>query len=328
MKMTRKLLVRHKTSKSLQEVQLRQFVREILTEEVVSITRESGESEIWDVTMTDKTISKSERVNVTPDFDEAIEVAKEFTTQDKGTILRELIKIKNDPDAGGFRQPFPGPEKAAEILQKYWIQTALWPSKNRKGAGEAAFHMAFETTDRASEPDAIIDSTNKFSIKSFGTTNTTAARSGGQPSADFKKALTKLAIALRLASDTYSGDAHDAFTSNISGAAFTPASLREHLQQFSGEDRDQIVKDVTTKKSGDNFSPLDEFKRCLIGEHGSLGVFAFWLKKQAVEYISLDEIDKIGISAVYRDKRVAFLPAGFSSFETVLGLAESVRGKK
>ena len=309
MKSPRKVLVRRKVPRQLHEQWLRGFVRKILSEELVTIIRDSGDEEVWDVDITGGSITKSEKQEIEDNLEETVDIAKMYTTHPRGSIAKELIRIQNISDSGGVRQSWPGSEsEAADILKKYWMQTALWNPTNRIGRGEATFHMAFETTDFGKEPDAIIDDTTKFSVKAFGTDG---ARTGTTASTELREALVELAGALRLPSQATTGSVFEVFTENITTISFSNKSLEAHLSQFPADVQKKIGQDAMT--------PLEAVKKAIITEHDAKGIFAFLLNENSVEFIPPEDHAKIGISRIFGDGRIGFVLSSTKNYETVLG---------
>ena len=323
MKTTRKLLIRRKSTGRLQEQRLRKFVRKILTEELVSIVRNDGTEEIWDVNLNDGTISKAKKItgdggklnyetlglNIDDKerLDDAFEMGEKYSTVSKGQIAKTLLDVQEDPGSGGARQPWPGIEEALRIVRKYWIHATLWPPASRKGRGEAAMHMAFESVLQKEEPDFNVSASERYSIKYFSNPRSATAKNAGSPTKATMTALVKFAKAIHLNewldrsvdSSNAFGSFREIATHFGSSSNLKPADLRSYLKS---QEADEPKKNWASEAS----QALQDLKLSILSEHKAVGMIVVTPRDQAVEFIDADSPNKLKIRYIRNDSRIEF----------------------
>ena len=337
MTMTRKLLIRRKSRDQLQEEQLRRFVRKILSEEIVSIIRSDGTEEIWDVNLLSGQISNAKKITNDKGkinyeglglnsedeerIDTAFEMGQKYSTVSKGQIAKTLLDVQEDPGSGGVRQSWPGVEKALEIIKKYWIHATLWRPASRKGRGEAAMHMAFESVLQNEEPDFNASADERYSIKYFSNPRSSTAKNAGSPSAETMKSLVDFAKAIHV-NDwlNKSIDSSNVFgllrdiSKEFSGTNnLKPDGLREYLRTTEG------IDELKKSWAGDAKQALDDLKTSILTEHKASGMIVITPRNKKAEFVSSDETNKLKIRYIRDESRVEFgLKELSDSFEAVI----------
>jgi hypothetical protein len=307
-----------------QHSSLRSFIREILTEELISIVRENGDEEIWNVDLDGDMISNAKKVasekgrinyeslgfkSIDKErLDAAFDFGQKYSTVSKGQLARAILNVQEDPDSGGVRQPWPGIQDALKIVRKHWAQTLLWPPANRKGRGEATFHIAFESVLQNEEPDFNVSGDERYSIKYFSNTATSSARNAGTPSDATLKSLTAFAKAIHLddwlkkqinTSNVYAsfGDMAKRFGNNSN---LKPDNLRNYFQAKGSEDEKKKTWAPGAKTA------LQDLKVSILSEHKAIGMIVVTPRTNIVDFIPADKPEKLQIRYIRDDMRIEF----------------------
>lgn len=304
---------------------LRSFIREILTEELVSIVRENDDEEIWDMDIVDDEISNAKKVTGDDGkigyealglkqtdkerMDAAAGAGQKYSSVSRAQIARSLLKVQEESGSGGVRQPWPGIQEALKLLRAYWTDTMLWAPTNRKGRGEATLHMAFESVLQNEEPDFNVSSSERYSVKYFSNPETDTVRNGGVPSPAMKTALVAFAKAVYLDKwlkrSVDSSNVYDSFVSIAkqfgSSSNFKPNSLRNYLQAKGADDTEK--KKTWAPKAEE---ALRDLKASILAEHKAVGMIVISPRRDMVDFISADSPGKIKIRYIQPDTRIAF----------------------
>ena len=168
----------------IESSKLKEFVRDLLTEEIVTIHRDSGDfvydvefSGIDDGNIKKGTIqipieissTKIHRKKKIDTYDDITRIAKIFTTE---PIHKIFNKIKYLQSIKKYEYSRKNPNSVYEIVKELndnWKDALEWLPTNRKGKGEAAVHLAFNSNLNIAEPDFVsYDGKIALSIKYLG----------------------------------------------------------------------------------------------------------------------------------------------------------------
>jgi len=268
---------------------LREYIKGVLTEEVVSIRRADGSEGTYDVTF-DKAggISRGKLYKFSKDQLSALEDSRvrEYTGISDAQILAKISSVKK---AGGpVLAPLPSsgwPSVIVDAMLNYWGDAVEWAPVNRTGKGEAAMHLAFASSD-AHEPDFVsADGSVKMSIKHFQNGGGTA-RSGDSP------AVKTLTIKLLTTFDKLTGSKLMGMKT-ASGVVAREYLLNEFMVQKSPAERARAIKRVAAE-----VRPIvDELMTEVASEHGAMGILvlctgnAEWMPaERGAELLHLDAV--------------------------------------
>lgn len=157
---------------------VRQLIRTILTEEIVSVTR--GSKDVTYDAEFDKlgNIVSGEKIDLGqyPGMEASLSFARKYTSVDQATLLNKLIEYQ---DAGlKLGAPLKSPAQAVKIMNAHWRDSIGWPTVTRIGRGELAMKLAFATDPSAKEPDFVSDTGVRLSIKYLGSRGVGSAKTG------------------------------------------------------------------------------------------------------------------------------------------------------
>lgn len=254
---------------------LRQAIRDILEEEIVSVSRR-GESLVYDVEFDDSgDISSGEQVDVAkfPELEPALKIAPKYTTLPAGSLIAWLIEAQ-ESGVDVLQDPFPGPSAAAEILNSSWTDTILWPQKSRVGKGETSMHLAFATDPSAREPDFVsADGSGRLSIKYFGPRGRSTAKTG--------EANTQVPVLTKRLASVLGIDGFPQGT-------FKESDLVAILQEIEGNERGSSAPVVAEVES-----IISQIKSNILSEHEADGIMA--VTDAGFEFVPNNAVDSITV---------------------------------
>jgi hypothetical protein len=254
---------------------LREAIRGILREEIVSVTRGSEEA-TFDAQFTPQgDIASAERVDLSahPGLEEMIKHARKYTSVPQGILMLKLMELQ---DAGiSLQAPFKSPTAAVKLLNTYWRDAIDWPTESRIGRGEVAMNLAFATDPSASEPDFVSSTGVGLSVKYMGPNGAKTAKTG--------EASTQVPKLIRDLQKILGGV-------EFPQATWGEADLAAALQAISPRKRATAIQQVKTK--------LDEMKVAIVTEHDAAGIMM--LDSQNGYYF-------VGPSTATRDIKIVYI---------------------
>jgi len=161
----------------IERKKLVKIIKNLLKEEIVTIHRDSGDF-VYDVDFTE--LGSIRKGSLLPSvetmigkkrnryFDDIMKIAKIYTTEPVHKIYNKIRSLS--PDSPIFNRERPrSVERIVDELNTNWIDALEWNPQNRKGRGEAALHLAFDSNFSKPEPDFVSsDGKIKLSVKYFG----------------------------------------------------------------------------------------------------------------------------------------------------------------
>ena len=227
---------------------LKEYVREILTEDIITVTR-NGKQAVYDATFDkEDNIIKSKKLKISEDEIQALKfVEKIGAAVPQGELLRKMRELKK---AGiSLQAPAKNPRNVAKIMNSYWTDTLDWPTVSRVGRGELQVKLAFASDSTAKEPDFVsADGKVLLSIKYLGDGSGTAKT--GEANKDIPVLAKKLASVLNI--------------SNFPQASWSGADLLEHLENVDKKTRKKMIADAR--------KVLQQIKMSIVKEHNTSGI--------------------------------------------------------
>lgn len=225
---------------------LKEYVREVLTEDIVTVSRGSS-SQTYDAVF-DKTgnIRSAQKIDLSEQDVELMAVAEKLSHVPQGVVYEKLRslrlkKVKLQADAVS-------PQNVTNVMNKYWTDTLRWPTASRIGRGELQLRLAFKTDPSVSEPDFVSADGVKLSVKYLGNGSSTAKT--GEASTEIPSLTAEFAAALGI--------------SKFPQSSFSGANLIAQV-----ENMDPKKKSAAIKKAR---QVLNKIKLTIVKEHDADGI--------------------------------------------------------
>lgn len=228
---------------------LREAIRGILREEIVSVTRGSEEA-TYDADFNTKgNIVRARKVDLDeyPGMEDLLKYARKFTSVSQGVLFNKLVELEKNGEA--VRAKFKSPKDAEATLNRSWRDTISWPGVNRVGKGEVAMKLAYETDLEATEPDFVSATGAKLSVKQTGETGTSLVLTGGS-SETVRGVVNEIQAILGIKSFPQS--------------TWREEDMRETLAAMDPKKRVRVISQLRDK--------FDELKNVIVAEHNALGI--------------------------------------------------------
>lgn len=224
---------------------LKRYIREILTEEVVTVSK-GTESDVYDVQF-DKAgnIRSGKKVDISEEQEDLLKKASRVSAAPMGALLSKL----NDPNIP-IQQKAKNPIQMSKILNNYWADTLEWPVPSRIGRGELALTMAFKRSSSIKEPDFVSEDGNlKISVKFAGDGGKDTILTGGsdQRVADVTQELSNL-LKIKFPQ----------------GGSWSATQMRQILSETNPRARAALIAKIR--------KVLEKMKAVILTEHGALGI--------------------------------------------------------
>jgi hypothetical protein len=232
---------------------IRESIREILREEIVSIFR-NGKETVYDIDFDEsQSITRGRLIDATDEYPEDVtetmKIASRFTSVDKATLLSKILDYKASGKT--LRAPLSSGREAVAVLNGNFIDTFSWPRKNRKGPGEAAMHIAFNSDPNVLEPDFVgEDGGPRISIKYMGTSGNDTALTGAGSDSPVPSILNDLKQVLGIGA--------------VSNKAISEKDVYQSLTAIENPDDRQAALDLA-------WDSLSTLKSAIVTEHGADG---------------------------------------------------------
>lgn len=296
----------HSHQKNIRNL-IRDSVREILKEEIVSIFR-NGKETVYDVDFDESQgitggipIDTSE--GYSPDVTEAMSIASKFTSVDKATLLSKILDYKESGKT--LRAPLGSGREAVAVLNSNFIDTFSWPRKNRKGPGEAAMHIAFKSDPNESEPDFVgADGGPRISIKYMGEAGSNTALTGAGSDSPVPTIVSEIKGLLGIV--------------RASNKAISEKDVYQSLSAISSPDDRQSAIDLI-------WESLSTLKQALVTEHGADGTLL--ISDSSIYYVNSQSAQQMIRIIYFKGSRVEFAGPEWgdsrTSFENALYKAQA-----
>lgn len=226
---------------------LKNYIREILSEEIVTLSR--GKLQMtYDVSFDkDDNIVKSKKIALGPDEIEVLSsVQKIASAVPQGELLKKLRELKK---AGvQLQAPAKSPNNVVKVMNAYWADTMEWPTVTRIGRGELQLRIAFKVDPEIPEPDFVSEDGVALSVKYLGNGSQTAKT--GEANRKIPVLTEKLAAVIGI--------------KKFPQGSFSGESLMTHLGTL-----DPRQRAVAISKARDI---LDQIKQSIVGEHNAAGI--------------------------------------------------------
>lgn len=226
---------------------IKEYVKEILSEELVTVTR--GKLQLsYDVTFDEKdNIVKSKKVMLNPDEIGVLESVKKIAAAvPQGELLKKLRELKK---AGvQLQAPAKSPQNVVKVMNAYWADTLDWPTVTRIGRGELQLRMAFEVNPDVPEPDFVSADGVSLSVKFLGNGSQTAKT--GEANKTIPALTEQLAKALGIA--------------KFPQGSFSGESLMVHLDSLTPQKKAAAISRAR--------AVLDRIKQSIVSEHDADGI--------------------------------------------------------
>lgn len=224
---------------------LKKYIREILTEERVTVSR-GTESEIYDVKF-DKNgnIKQGTKINVDEKLKPLMETAMKLTLAPPALVLSKIESVPTQHEATD-------PKQMEGILNKDWRDTLTWSAPPRVGRGELAMTLAFKRSKSVKEPDFVSkDGTIRLSVKSPDVEKSASATimTGGSD-VRVSGAVQKLADLLGIKFPT--------------SGVWSETKLRQLLMDMNKSSRKSLIPKIEKN--------LNEIKTAIVFEHNAQGI--------------------------------------------------------
>jgi hypothetical protein len=228
---------------------LKTYIREILTEEIVTVVR-GNQNLTYDVQFDkEDNIKKSTKVDLTPDEEAVFDVVEKIaSTVPRGTLLKKvrdlkvlgvsLQKIVKKGDGN----------KVVNMMNKYWVDTLEWPTPSRVGRGELQMKLQFASDPDAKEPDFVSSGGLALSIKYLGTGSGTAKT--GEASVKIPELTEEFASVLGI--------------SKFPQSSWSGANLIAHAKTMNPSSKKKALQSAKII--------LDKIKQSIVGEHDADGI--------------------------------------------------------
>lgn len=274
---------------------LREYIKSILREEIVSIRRAGGEESTYNVTFDKKSgeIVRGKKYKVSPEKMSIIETSqvKKYTNIPDAQIL---MTIDAAMKAGGAVQaPLRSVKQAvAEMNQPHWLEAIEWPTTGRVGKGEAAMHLAFESDPSAKEPDFVSSTGIKMSIKHFG-------NGGGTVKSGDSGNVKKLCVTILNELKGLTG--LDLTTqSTASGVAVEKYMLTMYKKNLEPKKRAAEIRNIAKRLR----SIVDELMENIASEHDAVGILV--LRTGEATFLPASNWNLLQLDAIREGNRAQF----------------------
>lgn len=274
---------------------LREYIKSILREEIVSIRRSSGEESTYNVTFDKKSgeIVRGKKYKVSPEKMSIIEKSqvKKYTNIPDAQIL---MTIDAAMKAGGAVQaPLRSVKQAVtEMNQPHWLEAIEWPSTGRVGKGEAAMHLAFESDLSAKEPDFVSSTGIKMSIKHFGS-------GGGTVKSGDSENVKKLCVTLLNELKGLTG--LDLTTqSTASGIMVKEHMLNVYKKNLEPKKRAADIRNIAKRLR----NIVDELMENIASEHDAAGILV--LRTGEAAFLQASNWNLLQLDAIREGNRAQF----------------------
>lgn len=286
---------------------IRESIREILREEIVSVFR-GGKETVYDIDFDESQgITRGRLIDATDEYPEDVtetmKIASRFTSVDKATLLSKILDYKASGKT--LRAPLGSGREAVAVLNGNFIDTFSWPRKNRKGPGEAAMHIAFKSDPTASEPDFVgADDGPRISIKYMGETGSNTALTGAGSGSPVPTIVSEIKQILGIVS--------------ASNKAISEKDVYQSLSAISSPEDRQSAIDLIWKS-------LSTLKNALVTEHGADGTLL--ISDSSIYYVNSQSAQQMIKVIYFKGSRVEFAGPEWgdsrTSFENALYKVEA-----
>ena len=287
---------------------LKEYIREILSEDVVTVVRGKVQS-TYDMTF-DKNdnIIKSSKIQLDPQEIAVLEDVKKIASAvPQGELLKKFRELKKS--GVSLQAPAKSPKNIVKVMNTYWFDTLDWPTVSRIGRGELQLKIAFKVDPSVPEPDFVSADGIKLSVKFLGNGSQTAKT--GEANTEIPTLTAMLAKAIGL--------------SKFPQGSWSGESLITHFEGMDPRKKPKALADAR--------NILDEIKKSIVSEHNAQGILMLDYKNGFYLVAQSNHQDVHPTSIRNSGTRLEFtgpnLSAGITTLDRALEYAEAgVRPQK